>query len=172
MANVAKLENGLTPQQHDFVKAILAGSRPSDAATRARFAEPSVAAYRLMHLPAVQVAIHQGVQRKLQQEAAASLNVLIEIRDDAKAPARVRADVGKWLLNLAGHVAPTTRGDGTPEKQLAEMSPDELHAYIERNQKEIDRLEGELAARAKDVSAPHSAPNTPLIEAKPLSYLE
>ncbi|BAR55063.1 hypothetical protein ACVIWV_000364 [Bradyrhizobium diazoefficiens] len=32
------------------------------------------------------------------------------------------------------------------------MSRDELAAFIERNQAEIDKVEGELASRAKDVS--------------------
>lgn len=32
------------------------------------------------------------------------------------------------------------------------MSRDELAAFIERNQAEINKMEGELAARAKDVS--------------------
>ena len=32
------------------------------------------------------------------------------------------------------------------------MSREELAAFIDRNEKEIDRIEGELGARAKDVS--------------------
>lgn len=43
------------------------------------------------------------------------------------------------------------------QKALAEMSREELAAFIERNQAEIDKIEGELASRAKDVSARASA---------------
>ena len=32
------------------------------------------------------------------------------------------------------------------------MSREELAAFIDRNEKEIDRIEGELGPRAKDVS--------------------
>jgi hypothetical protein len=38
------------------------------------------------------------------------------------------------------------------------MSRDGLAAFIERNQAEIDKIEGELAGRAKDVS-PASKPD-------------
>ncbi len=170
--NVAKLENGLTPMQHAFVSAIVKGSKPIDAASVAGFSDPHNDAWRLMRLPGVVAAVHLGVQRSLIEDAPLSLAVLRTLRDDATTPHRVRADIGIKLLSLAGHVAPTTKSDGSPEKALSDMSPDELHAYIGRNQKEIERLESELAARAKDVSAPHSAPSPPIIDAKPLNYLD
>ena len=52
-------------------------------------------------------------------------------------------------LDRAGHIAPT-RKESPAQKALSEMSRDELASFIDRNQAEIDKIEGELAA--KDVS--------------------
>lgn len=166
--------NGLDDRQREFVRGIVRdGYSPGEAATRAGFAgEGSKVAYELMLVPSIRSAIHLGVQRAIQDDAVISLRVLRDLQKDTATPARVRADIGIKMLALAGHVAPTTRSDGSPEKALSDMSPDELHAYIGRNQKEIERLESELAARAKDVSAPHSAPSPHTIDAKPLNYLD
>ena len=65
--------------------------------------------------------------------------------------ARVRADLAIKVLDRAGHIAPT-RKETPAQKALSEMSREELAAFIDRNEKEIDRIEGELGARAKDVS--------------------
>jgi hypothetical protein len=48
------------------------------------------------------------------------------------------------------------RKDPPAGKALSEMSRDELAAFIDRNQTEIDKIENELAARAKDVSPDRS----------------
>jgi hypothetical protein len=56
------------------------------------------------------------------------------------------------VLDRAGHTTPTRRDDTAREKALSEMTRDELAAFIEKNQAEIDKIEGELASRAKDVS--------------------
>jgi hypothetical protein len=63
----------------------------------------------------------------------------------------VRADLSIKILDRAGHIAPT-RKESPAQKALSEMSRDELASFIDRNQAEIDKIEGELAARAKDVS--------------------
>jgi hypothetical protein len=79
------------------------------------------------------------------------LAVLRKIRDDDSAPARVRADIGIKLLQMAGHQVPS--GHVTKnEVPLAEMSRDQLAAFIERNRAAIDRAEAELAAQAVDVT--------------------
>ncbi|MBR0806251.1 DUF1192 family protein [Bradyrhizobium japonicum] len=51
-----------------------------------------------------------------------------------------------------GHIAPTRKDTSSQRKALSEMSQDELAASIASNQAEIDKVEGELASRAKDVS--------------------
>jgi HPt (histidine-containing phosphotransfer) domain-containing protein len=56
------------------------------------------------------------------------------------------------VLDRAGHIAPTRKDLAPRQKALSEMSRDELAAFIEQNQAEIDKVEGELASRATDVS--------------------
>ena len=68
----------------------------------------------------------------------------------ADVSARVRADLSIKVLDRAGHIAPT-RKDPAAQKALSEMSRDELAAFIDHNQTEIDKIESELAARAKNV---------------------
>ena len=163
----------LSDRQATFVAAIIEGLSATAAAERAGYAGPHhVVGWRLLRMPQVAAAVHGEIQRQLTTEdAPASLRVLRRIRDDETAPVRVRADIGLKLLQLAGHVAPSDRNEA-PGKQLQEMSAEELLAYIDRNQAEIDRLEAELMSRAKDVSAPVSDPIEQVVDAKTLNYLD
>lgn len=120
-------------------------------------------------------ALHEVVQQSIKSDAAVNLQVLRRIRDDDKAPARVRADIGLQLMKLAGHVAPTTRDD-KPQKALSDMTQAELLEHIERNQAAIEKAEAELMAKAKDVTpagnVPHSVSKDQGAQGKPLNYLD
>lgn len=161
---------GLNDRQRLFVEAIVSGC-PVDVATLKAGYENELSGYQILRSPHVLAAVHHGVQRLLQAEAPVSLNVLRKIRDDDKAPARVRADVGIKMMQLAGHVVPST-STSAADKPLAEMTRDEMVAYIDRNQAAIDRAESELAARAKDVSVPDSVPKSTEAAANTLTFLD
>lgn len=164
-------ESPLTPLQEAFVKFYgRHGGSPTVAAAAVGYANDQVG-NQLLRLPHVLTALHREVQRSLLEDAPNNFRVMREIRDDDSAPKGVRVDVAKHLGRLAGHVEPTKPTDQA-DKPLSEMSADELRAYVERSQREIDRLEGELASRAKDVSAPLSAPDTAPADAKPLTFLD
>lgn len=168
MSNIAVAE--LNERQKLFVEAILAGARPIDAQKVAGYQGPSAYLLQLKN-PAVMFALQYGVNQMLAGDAGPNLRVLRKIRDDEKAPARVRADIALKLLALAGYVAPTTLDDAPP-KALSDMSQDELVDYINRNQEAIDRSERELMARAKDVSVTNSVAATQTTGPKPQSFLE
>jgi hypothetical protein len=119
----------------------------------------------------VAAALHEAVALAIRAEAPINIQVLRRIRDSERAPAGVRADIAIKLLRLAGHVEPSS-ADVQPEKALSEMSAEELRAWRERNQQEIDRLEGELALRAKTVSDPAGAPAEPIAGPNALTYLD
>lgn len=160
--------HGLSEKHLAFVQAVNQGLPPTRAAEVAGFHPLSCT--QLLRNPSIAAALHEAVQMDLQADAAVNLKVLRSIRDDKEAPKGVRADIAIKLMRLAGHVEPT-KHDKEAEKQLSEMSGEELRSYIERNQVEIDRIEGELAARAMDVSAPASAPKDKAPDAKSLDYL-
>lgn len=157
----------LTSQQASFVKAVLETGDFSEAARRAGYSQAGYGS-TLAKLPHVAAAIHFELERRLVAEAAPlAYKVAIELVKNPKTGDRVRADLSLKLLQMAGHGAKEGKNDN-PDKPLSEMSSSELHEYLSRNQAEIDRLERELASRAKDVSAPTPA----TIDAKPLAYLD
>jgi phage terminase small subunit len=175
--SIPALQNafGLTDMQMDFVQALAKGFSPAESAERAGYANCVQVGTKLMGLPSVQAAVFEAVQQSLRADASVNLVVLRKIRDDDKAPARVRADIGLQLMKLAGHVAPTTRDD-KPQKALSDMTQAELLEHIDRNQAAIEKAEAELMAKAKDVtpgdSVSRSVPKTHDDHAKPLNYLD
>jgi len=61
--------------------------------------------------------------------------------------ARVRAHLANKILDRAGHTTLIRKDDSAREKALSGMTREGLAAFIEKNQAEIDKVEGELAAR-------------------------
>lgn len=91
--------------------------------------------------------------------------------DDVESGARVRVDAAKILLGMAGFSAKPDKGEDEA-KQLTEMNPEELRAFIDKHQAEIQKVEGELASRATLVNPPVDAPNTSPNSALPLDLLD
>lgn len=142
----------LSEQQRTLVRLIVnEGKRPEEAAELAGYHPKSV--YKTMRLPAVAAAISESIQLDLAVVGAPlAYRVAKSLLQDASVSARVRADLSIKVLDRAGHIAPSRKDSSSPQKALSEMSRDELAMFIERNQAEIDKVEGELASRAKDVS--------------------
>jgi phage terminase small subunit len=143
--------SALTEQQRDLVKyLVVEGKPPEEAAQLAGYHPKSV--YRTLRTPAVAAAIGEMIQLDLVSVGARlAYRVAKSLLMDEKVSARVRADLSVKILDRAGHIAPT-RKDQAPQMALSEMSRDELAAFIEHNQAEINKIEEELAARATDVS--------------------
>ncbi|MCA1542234.1 hypothetical protein I6F18_19950 [Bradyrhizobium sp. NBAIM32] len=142
----------LTEQQRTLVRLIVnEGRRPEEAAELAGYHPKSV--YKTMRLPAVAAAISESIQLDLAVVGAPlAYRVAKSLLQDASVSARVRADLSIKVLDRAGHIAPTRKEMSSQQKSLSEMSRDELAAFIASNQAEIDKIEAELASRAKDVS--------------------
>lgn len=155
----ALVSTGLTEQQRELVRCIVIDGRPpEEAATLAGYHPKSV--YRTLRLPAVAAAITETIQLDLAAVGAPlAYRVAKSLLKDESVSARVRADLSVKVLDRAGHIAPTRRDPPSQNKALSEMSRDELAAFIDRNQAEIDKVENELASRAKDVSP--KAPTEP-----------
>jgi phage terminase small subunit len=136
----------LSDRQAAFVKAILSGLKSTQALEIAGYAPHPSAASRLLSVPEVQAALEIGMRRRLQASALVSLEVLENLRDGA-ASEQVRFAAAKALLDRAGYV-PARHAKADPnDKAPSERSVAEMLA-------EVDRLQGELASRVRDVSPP------------------
>jgi phage terminase small subunit len=139
----------LTDRQADFVRFHGQGMNATQAAIACGYPESSAAqrGYELLHMPHVLAAVHTTARRRLVSDAPNSIRVLQTLRDTAVSE-KVRADAARTLLDRAGHIAPRAAApDGKRDLSLHEMSLADLRDLA-------DKLEGELAGRAREVSAP------------------
>ena len=77
--------------------------------------------------------------------ASTAVKTLKEVMEDTEAPASARIAAARTSLELAGDIGKHSQSQRNYEQNLAEMTPEELSAII-------DRWEGEKAALAKDIT--------------------
>ena len=77
--------------------------------------------------------------------ASTAVKTLKEVMEDTEAPASARIAAARTSLELAGDIGKHSQSQRNYEQNLAEMTPEELSAVI-------DRWEGEKAAIAKDIT--------------------
>jgi hypothetical protein len=161
----------LTTQQQSFVREIVAGRRPDDAARAAGYTGDLWSKTRtLLHQTSVATAIRLEINRLLIVEAAPlAYRVLVELASDKAVPSAIRRAAARDLLDRSGFIPPKASSpDSGPEKPLSDMSSDELRGLV-------DRLESELGARAVPVEPPSPGDNAQHIgppSDKPLSWLD
>lgn len=140
----------LTDKQARFVDVLLATGDEATAMAEAGYVggEFASVAARVTRSPELLAAIQMAVGRRLIEGAPIALKVLQDMVKDTGTPGKLRLDAAKTLLDRAGHVAPRAKqADSGAGKALNEMSIDELR-------EQHDRLEAEIANRAKPVNAP------------------
>ena len=95
-----------------------------------------------------------GVRNKIRQEwnkvyqtevSSTAVQTLKEVMEDTEATASARIAAARTSLELAGDIGKHSQSQRNYEQNLAEMTPEELSAII-------DRWEGEKAALAKDIT--------------------
>ncbi len=145
-----------TDKQVEFVRLVASGKlAPTDAARAAGYRHPSSDASRLLRLPAISDAIRQGMAARLHNELApVALNTVADIMRDADAPARLRLDASRVILDRAGYVPPKAQDPGADGAGgLSGMTRDQLAALA-------DKLAQELGDRAQTIDvAPGDAPD-------------
>ena len=96
--------------------------------------------------PKIIAKIRQERNKVYQTElASTAVQTLKEVMEDADAPASARIAAARTSLELAGDIGKHSQSQRNYEQNLAEMTPEELSAII-------DRWEGEKAAIAKDIT--------------------
>ena len=77
--------------------------------------------------------------------ASTAVKTLKEVMEDTEAPASARIAAARTSLELAGDIGKHSQSQRNYEQNLAEMTPEELSAII-------DRWEDEKSALAKDIT--------------------
>lgn len=134
-------------QQKAFAEAYVLGhGNATEAAIAAGYSALSArqTASRLLHTPHVQDAIRRAQAHALKGRLASkALAVLEKILDDDTAPAGVRVDAAKTVLDRAGFAAARKpESDGASAKSLHEMSMADLDEFIRRGQARLDDMSG------------------------------
>jgi phage terminase small subunit len=135
-------------QQQAFAEAYVLGhGNATQAAIAAGYSAISArqTASRLLHTPHVQEAIRRAQSHVLRSRLASkALGVLEKILDDDSAPAGVRVDAAKTVLDRAGFsAARTPEQDPDYEKPLHEMTTVELETIARGLQRTLDKMRAE-----------------------------
>lgn len=148
MTVLARIEEGqqLNEMQRAFVDCLLTGGSNSDAMAAAGYAD-SLHWSQILRSEAVQAALKAG--RKAIIRGELGTDALKAMRDLLKpeTPAATRFNAAKWVLEHDADAA-----DG--EKPLAEMTPSELEAFIQRASASINEAKD---ARMIDVTPDNGA---------------
>lgn len=136
----------LTAMQQAFVHGVVSGGLShTESARQAGFDSYKSAAYRLPRLPHIAAAIKQERAKVFDTDLAnVAANTLKEVMQDVNAPAAARVSAARTVLEVTRELG-RAKEDPTDDKNLAEMTADELASLI-------DRWQGERAAIAKDVT--------------------
>ena len=122
------------------------GKGRTEAARLAGFAAPRQSAFTLTQSPKIIAKIRQERNKVYQTElATTAVKTLKEVMEDMDAPASARIAAARTSLELAGDIGKHSVANRNQDRSLAEMTPEELSAVI-------DRWEGEKAALAKDIT--------------------
>jgi hypothetical protein len=154
MSQEIVLAHAFTDRQKVFIERAAAGIEFHEAGRQAGYSESDIptAVWRLTQQPAIIAAIQISVARRLALGSGVALRVLNEFVADETLDKRLRVVCAKTLLDRAGHIAPkavaASQNGAIP---LNEMSMADLRQLA-------DKLEGEIAGRAKDVSSANAAP--------------
>ncbi|HEY5782555.1 MAG TPA: terminase small subunit [Lysobacter sp.] len=147
------MANEIIDQQRAFAEAyVLGNGNATQAAIAAGYSPVSArqTASRLLHTPHVQDAIRRAQAHALRGRLASKARgVLEKILDDDGAPAGVRVDAAKTVLDRAGFAAARSpEPDALAEQPLHAMGAAELEAFIRKEQRALDVLR----AHAGDVA--------------------
>ena len=137
----------LSDRQSSFIFYLVHhGKGRTEAARLAGFAAPRQSAFNLTQSPKIIAKIRQERNKVYQTElATTAVKTLKEVMEDMDAPASARIAAARTSLELAGDIGKHSVANRNQDRSLAEMTPEELSAII-------DRWEGEKASIAKDIT--------------------
>lgn len=153
------LKNGhLTGKERTFAKHMAQTNDPTYSAAKAGYKDAGVNGWRLANHPLVmEVSREQGRAFLYEKAGALGIAVLSSIAIDEKQPAGARVTAGTQLVKLSGMAI--TEGQG--EKELHEMTGDELRAHTAKLEAQAAAMRQAMADRARPVleNEPDSTPD-------------
>ena len=146
---MANLQTKLTNMQDLFVTYLVRdGMNRTQAARQAGYHSPKQTAYDLTSSPKMIAKIRIERNKLYQTElATTAVQTLKDVMGDPEAPASARVAAARTSLELAGDIGKHSQATRNQDRNLAEMTPAELAAFI-------NHWEGERAEMAKDVTPP------------------
>ena len=137
----------LSDRQSSFIIYLVhQGNGRTEAARLACIVAPRQSAFTLTQSQKIIAKMRQERNKVYQTElATTAVKTLKEVMEDMDAPASARIAAARTSLELAGDIGKHSLSQRNYEQNLAEMTPAELSAMI-------DRWEGEKAALAKDIT--------------------
>ena len=134
----ARNRNGeLTDKQIALVEGVLKGTDLVAVATSAGYAASSEF-YRDLGSQTVQRTIADRLTRSIASEGASMAYItMIELTKAGVTPS-VRFQAAKWLLDAAGHGVTADKDASKADKQIHEMTNDELEAFLARTESIIE----------------------------------
>ena len=144
---MANLQTKLTNMQDLFVTYLVRdGMNRTQAARQAGYHSPKQTAYDLTSSPKMIAKIRIERNKLYQTElATTAVQTLKDVMGDPEAPASAKVAAARTSLELAGDIGKHSQITRNQDRNLAEMTPAELAAFI-------DHWEGERAEMAKDVT--------------------
>lgn len=131
-----------TEMQAAFVRYLVCeGCTQTEAARRAGYKDAGARAWELMQKPHILEAIHKERSRLIEGDLAnVAMKTLRDVMGDKEAPASARVSAAKAAFDIGGY---TKKADMAParDKELSEMSIEELEALVIRGEKSLDMQE-------------------------------
>lgn len=135
---------GMTEKQRMFAEEVAQGVNPTRAARNVGYSHPESEAYRLMRHQQVLRYLHERRTAHIKGDmAATALRTMQDLMTSGDTPASVRYQASNRILQLAGHTAPSD-GPGSSEKQLTEMTSEELAQTIQNGMQALGELAQQL----------------------------
>lgn len=144
---------GLSEKQEAFVRQMVLGDNPTNAARVAGYADPNSAGYDLVRLPKLQREIRSRSEALLMvQGSVVGVSTLISIAQNDKAPSAARVQAANSLLDRAGIGKKESKSQSAlANKPIGEMDMDELHAFISAGSEALNRQRSNKAAVDVDI---------------------
>lgn len=134
-----KDKNGLTQKQKVFVENVARGYDANSAAKLAGYAHPDQEAWRLMENENVLQALSENISKKITGLAPIALNGVQKLITDEKTPAGVKLNACKYILDTMRDMQSVNEINNLNAKDMQEMSPEELKAFIQSSRRVIMR---------------------------------